>query len=354
MQRLHALDIATGLCAPRQPRHNHRVGARDGARFDVGPSGRIITFNPKMQSQRAGLALTNGVVLVAWAATRTKRRITAGSWASTPPRWRRWACSRSCRMAYGGGIWQGGRAPTLDAAGNAYFATGNGQWDGTRNFGDSLLKFSVSRNGTGARSTISRPATRPPEHRTMRPERIGLHAAARDEPAARRRQGRRALSARRRQSGRQGHRRHADRAEDSRQRRPRHGRAGVLELRRAPDRSSTTGREEDVLIAYRLSGGRLTSPAYAQGQVMSPGHPGGSLTMSANGSAAGTGIVWASMPTNQDAKHGLDGRDPARVSRRNPQRDLDERAERRARPRRDADQVRPAGGRQRQGLHADP
>ena len=64
--------------------------------------------------------------------------------------------------------------------------------------------------------------------------------------------------------------------------------------------------EEDNLIAYQLSGGRLTGP-YAQGQVISPGHPGGSLTVSANGSTAGTGIVWASMPTNHDAKHILTG-----------------------------------------------
>src|SRR5437762_11031978 len=48
---------------------------------------------------------------------------------------------------YGGGIWQAGGPPTIDAAGNAYFATGNGKWDGVRNFGDSLLKFAVSRTG---------------------------------------------------------------------------------------------------------------------------------------------------------------------------------------------------------------
>src|SRR4029078_3735728 len=35
----------------------------------------------------------------------------------------------------------------IDASGNAYFATGNGKWDGTRNFGNSVLKFSVSRAG---------------------------------------------------------------------------------------------------------------------------------------------------------------------------------------------------------------
>ena len=48
----------------------------------------------------------------------------------------------------------------------------------------------------------------------------------------------------------------------------------------------------------------MATPAYLQGQVVSPGHPGGSLTLSANGSAADSGIVWASMPTNRDALHG--------------------------------------------------
>ena len=32
----------------------------------MGPNGRVVSFDPKMQNQRAGLALVNGVVLVAW------------------------------------------------------------------------------------------------------------------------------------------------------------------------------------------------------------------------------------------------------------------------------------------------
>src|SRR6185503_15343738 len=63
--------------------------------------------------------------------------------------------------------------------------------------------------------------------------------------------------------------------------------------------------EDDVLTAYRLSGGRLLTTPYAAGVARSPGHPGGSLTISANGSAATTGIVWASMPTSEDATQGL-------------------------------------------------
>jgi hypothetical protein len=60
-----------------------------------------------------------------------------------------------------------------------------------------------------------------------------------------------------------------------------------------------------VLKAYRLSSGKLVTTPFARGQSLSPGHPGGSLTLSANGSLSGTGVVWASMPWQEDAKHGL-------------------------------------------------
>jgi uncharacterized repeat protein (TIGR01451 family) len=40
-----------------------------------------------------------------------------------------------------------GRAPTIDLAGNVYFSSGNATWDGVRNWGDSVLKLSVSHSG---------------------------------------------------------------------------------------------------------------------------------------------------------------------------------------------------------------
>ena len=76
-----------------------------------------------------------------------------------------------------------------------------------------------------------------------------------------------------------------------------------------------------------MSGGRLATPPTLQGQVVSPGHPGGSLTLSANGSAAGTGIVWASMPTSQDGIHGLVAGMLRAFNAETLERDLDQRAE---------------------------
>jgi hypothetical protein len=64
--------------------------------------------------------------------------------------------------------------------------------------------------------------------------------------------------------------------------------------------------EEDYMLAYRLINDRLVTPPILQSTVRSPEHPGGSLTVTANGSAPGTGIIWASIPTRkEDAKHRL-------------------------------------------------
>ena len=60
----------------------------------------------------------------------------------------------------------------------------------------------------------------------------------------------------------------------------------------------------DPLKVFRLVGGLFMTPASAQGTALAPGGmPGGMLSLSANGSAPGTGILWAALSRGGDANH---------------------------------------------------
>jgi hypothetical protein len=304
VQRLHALDIATGaerLGSPVVIEGSVTGNAPDAT---VGATGSVITFDPKVQLQRAGLALSNGVVVIAWAAhedVTPSHGWIMGFNSSTLARVGIFSVERD---AYLGGIWQGGRAPAVDGQGNVYFATGNGRWDGTRNFGDSLLKFSVDRSGITLIDYFT-PANEAVldvddddlsgSGFTLLPDTDLLLGG---------------------------------------------GKEGVLFLLDSNDLGKKTANdagavqklpvtgghvmggvtywnspahgpvvynwsEDDVLKAFQLVNGHVITTPVAQGSAASPGHPGGSLTVSADGSTPGSGIVWASMPWLEDAKHGI-------------------------------------------------
>jgi len=300
VQRLHALDIRTG--ASRTGSGTKITASVPSSASDA--SGGVLTFDGKMHNQRPGLALTNGVVLVAWAGHEDKPPYHGWIMGFNSSTLARVAAVAVVPDFNGGGIWQGGRAPTIDADGNAYFATGNGKWDGVRNFGDSLLKFSVGRTTgltllgyftPGNEATFSaNDDDLSGSGFTLLPGNLLLGG------------------------GKEGvlylldpdHLGGKIAGDPQAQRIPVNGghvMGGPVFWTPAGDEPIVYNwSEDDNLLAYRLSGGQLTGP-FVQGQVMSPGHPGGSLTVSANGSAAGTGIVWASMPTNKDATHILTG-----------------------------------------------
>lgn len=134
-QRLHALDITTGVERTSSP--TTLRGAVNGS----GDGGSTVSFNPRSGNQRASLALANGQIYIAWSSHED-----FGSWHG-------WVMSYDKTMlnqtgifcvtpdGLNGGIWMGGRAPAVDAAGNVYYMVGNGDWDGTSNFGESFVKL---------------------------------------------------------------------------------------------------------------------------------------------------------------------------------------------------------------------
>ncbi len=59
--------------------------------------------------------------------------------------------------------------------------------------------------------------------------------------------------------------------------------------------------EDDHLRSFTYKNGKLTTPPATSLYLIPPGMPGGMLSISANGSQAGTGLIWALVPLYGDA-----------------------------------------------------
>ncbi len=152
VQRLHALDVRTGAEQPNSPVDITATYPGTGS----GSSGGFIAFNSQRQNQRAALALVNGIVYVSWA-----------SHCDWGP-YHGWVIGFDASLQQAAiynvtpngtnaGIWMSGQAPSADANGNLYLSTGNGTVGVTgnprdiTNRGESFLK--LTRSGTNLNVT---------------------------------------------------------------------------------------------------------------------------------------------------------------------------------------------------------
>jgi hypothetical protein len=144
-QRLHALDISTLAEKSGSPVLLGGSVPGNGS----GSSGGTLVFDPKIEDQRASIAYSNGRVFIAWAAH--SDQFNYHGWvmvydAATLQQTAIWCSTPDGTTFNGGGIWMAGRAPAVDAAGNVYYMVGNGTYDGTSNFGESFVKFGSAPN----------------------------------------------------------------------------------------------------------------------------------------------------------------------------------------------------------------
>lgn len=137
--RLHALALSNGSEQLNGPVRIMASVYGSGQGSNQG----VLAFDPSMQLQRPGLALTNGRLYISF-----------GSHADMGT-WHGWLMSydasdlqhqvavfNSTPNGLGGSIWQSGRAPAIDELGDIYVVTGNGDYDGSSSFGESLLRLS--------------------------------------------------------------------------------------------------------------------------------------------------------------------------------------------------------------------
>ncbi len=302
VQRLQAIDIATGSDRPNSPRviQASIPGSADG--------GTTVAFNATTANQRAALALSQGVVYIAW-----------GSFCDTAP-FHGWVLGYNATSlapvggfntspnGSGDGIWMAGAGPGFDASGNLYYGTGNGTTDGVSEFGESMVKLSpgsltlldyfiASNSNFMNLHDLDFGSSGP----TMLPGTTLLASGGKE--------GKLYLL----NTSSLGHQASGD------VQIPQVFQAVDLTVRsgathhihnNSPAWNSPQGLnlyvwgENDFLHAFRFnsSSQTLTTPPFMSGSVLPPqGMPGGMMTISANGSQSGTGVVWASVPRAGDA-----------------------------------------------------
>jgi hypothetical protein len=298
VQRLHALDAATGAERPNSPVVISATypGTGDGS------TGGMLTFDPQKANQRAGLTLANGIVYVTWSShcdwgpyhgwvigydTTTLHPVTV--WNDTP-------------NGSDGGIWMSAQAPAADTNGNIYLVTGNGTVDAD-DYGETFLKLAPT-NGTMAVASWFTPYN----WAALNSGDVDLGCAG-------------MLLIPGTTLGISG------------------GKAGVLYLVHRDNMGGLSSGNADTNIVqswslnssqlhggpawwscangsfayiwpqsanhlrqYQFTNGLFNTTPYAQGVTTGgSGSPGGTLSISANGTNAGTGIVWATVNTTADA-----------------------------------------------------
>ncbi len=310
VQRLHAIDIRTLEEKPGSPVLIGGSVPGNGS----GSSGGVLTFNPKWHDQRSSLALSNGRVFIAWSSHSDQGPY--HGWvmaydAATLTQTMIWSAAPDGGGFNGAGVWMAGRAPSIDADGNVYYITGNGTWDGTTNFGESFVKFGATPdaplldwftpnnvddlNGRDLDLSGSGPIILPGTDLIVGGGKQGVLYLT--------------------DTNNLGHRSAGDmnvvQVIDNNIP-PQDG----YQIKGGPvywDRDGGLGPwmyiwsdECNTFNAYKFNGTNFDLPPVSQSSILSPcGSSGGVLTLSANGSTPGSGIVWSSMPVAGDANSGV-------------------------------------------------
>ena len=140
VQRLHALDITTGA-----ERANSPVIIAASAP-GTGDGGSVVNFDPQKNNQRAALTLAKGNIYIAWSSHCDWGPYHGWLMAYNAVSLLQTAVYCDTPNGGAGGIWMSGQGPAADTNGNIFISTGNGSTDssGTVNRAMSFLKL----NGT--------------------------------------------------------------------------------------------------------------------------------------------------------------------------------------------------------------
>ncbi len=153
VQRLHALDLRTGAERPNSP--VIITGTYPGK--GDGNVGGILTFDPQKENQRMSLALVDGLVYLGWSSHCDWGPYHGWLMGYDAKTLKQTVVYNTTPDGAAGGIWMSDQAPAVDAKGNLYVCVGNGTvgtHDDPRalvNRGESFLK--LTRRGNSLQVT---------------------------------------------------------------------------------------------------------------------------------------------------------------------------------------------------------
>ncbi|MGC1606025.1 MAG: chitobiase/beta-hexosaminidase C-terminal domain-containing protein, partial [Candidatus Acidiferrum sp.] len=148
-QRLHALDITTGIEQSGGPT---LIAATFPGTGENSSNGQVV-FNPAQYKERAALLLQGGVIYTTWASHCDDAPYTGWIIAFSESTFQQVAVLNVTPNGSDGAIWMSGAGPAADASGNIYFLDGNGTFDTTLttsgfpnegDYGNAFIKLGLS------------------------------------------------------------------------------------------------------------------------------------------------------------------------------------------------------------------
>lgn len=317
IDRIHALDITTGIPKNNSPKIIQGTVPGTG----VGGNNGIVPFISVNENQRSSLVLSNGIVYVCYA-----------GYCDTPP-YHGWifgydATDLTQKIIFNttpngdeGGIWMSGQGPSIDSNGDMYVITGNGAFNpAVKNYGDCFLRLRPAGNTLAVIDYFA------PYNQDVL-DQLDLDLGS---DGALLIPGTNLLTG----SGKEGilyllNRDNLGKFYNVQDTCLQRFQAFNGHLHGSPvfwsDASGLVTTywwtESDRLKAFRLNNGLFnTIPSSVGPHAPNQGMPGAMLSLSANGTISGSAILWATIPTLEDANHAtVDGMlrafDAADVSR---------------------------------------
>jgi hypothetical protein len=137
---LHKLALETGLQSASVEISGQVAGTGDAGHSDTANASKLL-FNGARQLQRTALTVANGEIYIGFGSQSDRRPYHGWLFAYRTLDLSQTAVFCTTPNSWGGGVWNGGGGVSVLSNGDILFSTGNGNYDGSTEFSQSVLRL---------------------------------------------------------------------------------------------------------------------------------------------------------------------------------------------------------------------